>query len=379
MANIPALNSLASYINGTRLFANPNAGQAIASVAGAESGGYGGRIQGQGIGSDFSGLPNMGIGSGSGIGLFQDTTTSRQAGMVDALGQAAPASLSGVQSQGAFAISEIEGGGYNPTLNVLNDPNASMSDMQSVLTTNFEKPLNPTNDITTSAVIGNQLDQGTASPDTVAPNGNSFDPNSGMFDSGSALAPGLTGSGTTGYNAFGGQGSGLSTDNSGIFDGSPAAGTSGIISTGSGDITGTLSAGVNPVTGPSSVGATGSTPGLGSQPAPTDTTTTPGDAQAASVPTAIATGFNTLTQGLGKAIASASGTASNAITGATTSANNAANTFLNSIFGNVGQWFERAGLGLLAIVLIALAVIFIALNSRSSSANPINITLAAVP
>jgi trimeric autotransporter adhesin len=167
--------------------------------------------------------------------------------------------------------------------------------------------------------------------------------------------------------------------------------------TGNGDLTQFSVAGVNaPASTPDSVAPNGNdqgTPNLGGglsgpvlsttgAPANTpasDTTATPGDAKPTDVPTAIATGFNTLTAGLGKAISGAASTGSSAITNSTTAATTAGTTWLGSIFPNVTAWLERAGLGLLAIVLIALAVIFIALNSRKSGSEPINLTLAAVP
>jgi hypothetical protein len=119
------------------------------------------------------------------------------------------------------------------------------------------------------------------------------------------------------------------------------------------------------------------TTGAPAQTAPTDTVATPGNAQTTSVPVAIGTGFNTATAGVGKAIAGAASTASSAITNATTAVTTAGTTWLNNIFSEGTQIFLRAGIGLLAIVLIALAVVLIAMNSRGSQ--PINVNVAAIP
>lgn len=99
-------------------FVNPNAGLALASVAGAESGGN----------------PTI-VNSIGASGLFQYYDPSRLA----AFNAAGGIGLSPLQ-QGNFAANEINSGAFPGVASVLNDPNATVPQMQGVLITQFENP-----------------------------------------------------------------------------------------------------------------------------------------------------------------------------------------------------------------------------------------------
>jgi hypothetical protein len=405
MANIPALNSLAKYINGTGLFANPNAGAAIASVAGAESGGFGGQTQGTPLGSSNFAISGYNPGS-TGIGLFQDTLPSRQTGMIGALGSAAPGSLTGVQSQGAYAIDEIMGGtggikGGSTVLNTLNDPNASMSQMQGVLTNDFENPANPAGDIGRSATLGNQIDP--VNGPLMAGDTNYYNPSGyeGAGYSGSGQGSiGYTGEGNDALNNPTGD---HATDpNSNMFDSYSGFGAGNSTNTGGltapaldGGAGGSFAAG-NPL-GYGASGATDAAPVTPSATAApsgggTPATGTPGISGAgagaggtASAPTAKDTGgggnpvdvvSNAPEISAANAIAKAATGVGSSITGAEGNAAVAGTTWLGNIFAAGTDIFARSTFVLLGLVILGGAGLFFYIESQKGSGGA---TIVPVP
>jgi len=122
MANLSVLNQIKNYVDQNAGFTNPNAGTALAAVAGAESGGNPSAIN-----------PSSGA-----VGLFQDLG-ARKDNLLSFL-QSGGSDLSGVEGQTQNAINELHSGQYAPSLSILNDPNASLSDTEKALIQNFERP-----------------------------------------------------------------------------------------------------------------------------------------------------------------------------------------------------------------------------------------------
>lgn len=120
-ANISNLQEIESYVNSYGGFANPNAGVAIASVAGAES----------------QGNPTI-VNSIGATGLFQDLG-SRSTNLTNFL-SASGEPLSSVDGQTENAIGEIYDGGYPTTMQDLQTPGTSVQQIQQDFIHEFENP-----------------------------------------------------------------------------------------------------------------------------------------------------------------------------------------------------------------------------------------------
>jgi hypothetical protein len=102
-------------------FANPNAGFAASTVAGAESGGNPFAVNQAGSGA-------------TGMNQWMNTPGNpRLTNMLNLTG-----GNTSPEMQGAFAASEIMGGGYPGVSNALNNPNASTTGMQGPLISQYE-------------------------------------------------------------------------------------------------------------------------------------------------------------------------------------------------------------------------------------------------
>ncbi len=117
------VQSSADWINNTGLFRNPYAGQALASVGGAESGGY-------------TSNPNPRSGAN---GMYQWLNTPGSPRLSNAQSMLGKA-WDDPQAQSAVAIGEIMGGKYPGVNSVMNNPRASLGQMQSALINQFEAP-----------------------------------------------------------------------------------------------------------------------------------------------------------------------------------------------------------------------------------------------
>jgi hypothetical protein len=115
------LNRYAQAFQNFGGFKNPNAGFAASTVAGAESGG-----------NPFA--VNQGGSGATGMNQWMNTPGNPRLTNMQTMtgGNMSP------EMQGAFAASEIMGGGYGSTYNALNNPNASLTGMQGPLISNFE-------------------------------------------------------------------------------------------------------------------------------------------------------------------------------------------------------------------------------------------------
>lgn len=352
-------------------FANPNAGLAAASVAGAESVG----------GNPYAQNPGSGA-----LGLFQDMGT-RQTQMLQAVG----GDLSNVAGQTGYAIQELTTvPTYAKTLNAFNDPSASLSDLQSTFITNFEAPGGTVDQIGSGAQADFAAAQGYAQQISgIAPSGDAN--NSPASSSGDFWTTNSDGSLTDGGNNFTNYQAGQQTQTDlgsngytlGDLSSNPltAAWPSdwSATSSGSGDTSG-ATGDTSGATGDAS-GATGDASGVtssdsgatdgsggsitwdaGAGPTTDGTTQTAPGTAPAKTPSWAAGGVAAVTK--------MGGTIGNAITGAiqssTNSVVNSALSGLQSTFTNVGNWFEDAALIALGIVLLVVALVWIMKSSMSS-------------
>jgi len=113
------LNRVADYANTYGGWGNPQAGQALASIAYAEGGA-----------NPFAINPVSGA-----QGMFQWLSPDRVANAGWALGQNA-----GPETQAQAAMSEINSGAYPAVYAALNNPNSSLPQMQKGLISQFENP-----------------------------------------------------------------------------------------------------------------------------------------------------------------------------------------------------------------------------------------------